>query len=152
VAHHHRRVVARLSDDRLHGWRWEHAVGFRVDPGREAAALDFDTKTRLMWTGPGIAPLTLGAVYRLPGTRAMIGYPGLVSLRVQVSPRSCDASRSNSRIIMGSSRMIADAALAVVHVESPTVTPAAAARDRASNPTHSSSGRRARVILRSALM
>jgi hypothetical protein len=53
-----RRLVARLGDDRLHGWRWEHVVGCRVDlvPGRETAALDLDAQTPLVWTGPASRP------------------------------------------------------------------------------------------------
>jgi len=67
----------------------------RLTPGREAVALDFEAQTPLVWTGPGVAPLAVAAVYRLHGARAILEHPGLVSLRVQVSSRSTNASRQN---------------------------------------------------------
>ena len=81
------RIVARLEDDRLHGWRWEHMVGCRADltPGREIVALDLDCQAPLVWAGPGVAPLAVAAVYHLHGPLAMIEHPGLAPLRVQAA-------------------------------------------------------------------
>ena len=44
------RVVGRLADDRLHGYRWEKAVGARVDltPGREVVSLDIEGEPTLI--------------------------------------------------------------------------------------------------------
>jgi hypothetical protein len=52
------RIVARLGDDRLHGWRWEQFVGCRVGLtlGRETVALDLDCQNPLVWAGAGAAP------------------------------------------------------------------------------------------------
>jgi hypothetical protein len=87
------RVVGRLTDDRLHGYRWEWAVGARVDltPGREVVSLDIDGEPTLMWSGPAVAPLAVAAVFHLYGAPAMIDHPGLAPLRVlrgasEVSP------------------------------------------------------------------
>lgn len=81
------RVVARLGDDRLHGWRWEHIVGCRVDltPGRELVALDLDCQTPLHWSGAGVAPLAVAAVYRLHGPLAIIEHPGLALIRLRTA-------------------------------------------------------------------
>ena len=77
------RGVGRLADDRLHGYRWEKAVGVRVDltTGREAVIVDIESEPTLMWSGPGIAPLAVAAIFRLYGPVAMIEHPGLASLR-----------------------------------------------------------------------
>jgi hypothetical protein len=79
------RIVARLSCDRLHGWRWEHMVGCRVDltPGQEVVALDLNCERPLIWTGPGVAPFAVAAVYRLYGLLAMVQHPGLAVIRQQ---------------------------------------------------------------------
>jgi hypothetical protein len=78
------RVVGRLTDDRLHGYRWENAAGARVDltPGREVVSLDIESEPTLIWTGPAVAPLAVAAVFHLYGARAMIDHPGLAQLRV----------------------------------------------------------------------
>jgi hypothetical protein len=80
------RVVGRLADDRLHGYRWEKAVGARVDltPGREIVSLDIDSEPTLIWTGPAVAPLAVAAVFHLYGALAMIDHPGLAPLRVLI--------------------------------------------------------------------
>jgi hypothetical protein len=82
------RVVGRLADDKLHGYRWERAVGARVDltPGREVVSLDIENEPTLIWTGPAVAPLAVAAVFRLYGALAMIDHPGLASLRVPRDP------------------------------------------------------------------
>ena len=80
------RVVGRLADDRLHGYRWEKAVGVRVDltPDREAVILDIEGEPTLIWSGPGIAPMAVAAVFHLYGPIAMIEHPGLAPLRVPI--------------------------------------------------------------------
>ncbi len=88
------RVVGRLADDRLHGYRWERAVGARVDltPGREVVSLDIEREPTLIWTGPAVAPLAVAAVFHLYGALAMIDHPGLAVVRVPNSlVRSEDA-------------------------------------------------------------
>lgn len=77
------RIVGRLADDRLHGYRWEKTVGARVDltPGREAVILDVDGESSLRWSGPGVAPMAVAAVFHLHGPLAMIDHPGLAPLR-----------------------------------------------------------------------
>ncbi|MHB1510937.1 MAG: hypothetical protein ACYCST_16800 [Acidimicrobiales bacterium] len=74
------RVVGRLSDDRLHGYRWEAVVGARVDltPGREAVTLDIENEPTLICSGPGAAPMAVAAVFHLYGPIAMIEHPGLI--------------------------------------------------------------------------
>jgi hypothetical protein len=86
------RVVGRLSDDRLHGYLWESAVGARVDltPGREVVSLDIENEPTLIWSGPAVAPLAVVAVFHLYGALAMIDHPGLAPLRVLI-----DASEAN---------------------------------------------------------
>ena len=78
------RIVGRLGDHRLYGWRWGQIIGSRVDlsPGAEHVALDLDDCARLDWIGPGIAPLAVAAVNRLHGPEALIDHPGLEVLRV----------------------------------------------------------------------
>jgi hypothetical protein len=77
------RVVGRLADGRLHGYRWENAVGARVNltPGREAVSLDLEGQPTLVWSGPGTAPMAVAAVFHLYGHMAMIDHPGLAPLR-----------------------------------------------------------------------
>ena len=77
------RVVGRLADDRLHGYRREKAVGVRVDltTGREAVTIDIEGEPTLIWSGPGIAPMAVAAIYQLYGAAAMIEHPGLAPLR-----------------------------------------------------------------------
>ncbi len=77
------RVVARLGDDQLHGYRWEYMTGCRVglEPGHEFVALDLDRKAPLVWRGPGIAPLAIAAVFHLYGPDALVHHPGLAPLR-----------------------------------------------------------------------
>lgn len=78
------RVVGRLGDDRLYGWRWEHIRGCRVDlsASAEIVTLDLDGGSRLDWTGPGVAPLAVAAVYRLHGRKALVDHPGLNAIRL----------------------------------------------------------------------
>ena len=66
------RVVGRLADDRLHGYRWEKAVGVRVDltAGREALIVHIEGEPTLLWSGPGIprwpSPPSSTSTGRLP--------------------------------------------------------------------------------------
>ena len=78
------RVVGRLGDDRLYGYRWEQAVRARVDltVGREVVMLDVEGEPALAWSGPAVAPLAVAAVFRLYGPIGMIEHPGLATLRV----------------------------------------------------------------------
>jgi hypothetical protein len=80
------RVVGRLNDDRLHGYRWEIVVGARVDlaPGHEVVSLDIDSEPPLIWRGPAVAPMAVAAVFHLYGSLAMIQHPGLAPLRVLI--------------------------------------------------------------------
>lgn len=78
------RIVGRLGDDRLYGWRWEHIRGCRVGLSelQEFVSLDTDDGSRLDWTGPGVAALAVAAVYRLHGRDALLNHPGLYAIRV----------------------------------------------------------------------
>ena len=80
------RVVGRLADDRLHGYRWESAVGVRVDLaiGREVVSLDIEGQPTLVWSGPGVAPMAVAAIFHLYGPASMIEHPGLAPLRVPI--------------------------------------------------------------------
>lgn len=77
------RLVGRLGDDRLYGWQWDQVIGCRVEliSRRERLALDLRDGSVLDWTGPGIAPMAVAAVYHLYGRGALIDHPGLVALR-----------------------------------------------------------------------
>ena len=77
------RIVGRLGDDRLYGWRWGQMMGCRVDlaTGAEHVTLDVEDGSRLDWTGPGTAPVAVAAVYRLHGPSALIDHLGLTVLR-----------------------------------------------------------------------
>jgi hypothetical protein len=77
------RVVGRLADDRLYEYRWEQAVGVRVDltPDREIVILDTENEPALVWSGPAVAPLAVAAVFRLYGPIGVIEHPGLATLR-----------------------------------------------------------------------
>lgn len=78
------RVVGRLGDDRLYGWRWDNMLGCRVDlrPGTERISLDpRGASGPLVWSGPGVAPLAVATVYHLHGPQALVDHPGLLPLR-----------------------------------------------------------------------
>lgn len=78
------RIVGRLGDDHLYGWRWENVRGCRLDlsPALEFVAVELDDGTRLDWTGAATAPLAVAAVYRLHGKRALVDHPGLSAIRL----------------------------------------------------------------------
>lgn len=78
------RIVGRLGDDRLYGWKWENIRGCRVDLSvlPEFVNLDLADGSRLDWTGPGVAPLAVAAVYRLHGREALVDHPGLSAIRL----------------------------------------------------------------------
>jgi hypothetical protein len=76
------RVVGRLADDRLHGYRWDSAVGVRVNltPRSEAVSLDINDEPALLWLGPCVAPMAVAAIFHLYGPAALIEHPGLTPL------------------------------------------------------------------------
>jgi hypothetical protein len=84
------RIVGRLGDDHLYGWRWEHIRGCRVDltASHELVALDVDDFSAIHWTGSGVAPLAVAAVYRLHGEQALIDHPGLAAIRLGDFPET----------------------------------------------------------------
>jgi hypothetical protein len=92
------RVVGRLADDRLHGYRWEQAVGVRIDLtlGHEMVTLDVDNEPALMWSGPAITPMAVAALFHLYGPVAMIEHPGLALLRVLDRSANCRSQFGNS--------------------------------------------------------
>ena len=69
---------------RLHGYRWEHAVRVRLDltAGPEIVSLDIEGQPTLIWSGPGVAPMAVAAIFHLYGPVAMIEHPGPAALRV----------------------------------------------------------------------
>ena len=80
------RIVGRLEDDRLHGWRWEHVVGCQVDLEPPCLSLSLEVCTalgqeKLRWSGPRVAPVAVAAVYALYGMEALVEHPGLASVR-----------------------------------------------------------------------
>ncbi|MBO0732193.1 MAG: hypothetical protein J2P57_23225 [Acidimicrobiaceae bacterium] len=88
------RVAGRLWPDSLSWWEWASVVGVRVDlsPGRELVQLDVqEDADPVSWTGPGVAPLAVAAVFHLYGARAMIDHPGLELLRSTGHPTSAPA-------------------------------------------------------------
>ena len=99
------RIVGRLGDDRLYGYRWEHIVGCRVDLalGREAVAIDLRDGMPLVWTGPGVAPMGVAAVFRLHGRQGLLDHPGLGSLRAP-SPKM--RGRAPSELTIGDGRYL----------------------------------------------
>jgi hypothetical protein len=82
------RVCGRLGDGRLYCWEWWTFNGCHVDlaQGREQVALDSFDGTPLTWSGPGVIPLSVVAVYKLYGPRALVDHPSLEPVRV--TPRS----------------------------------------------------------------
>lgn len=80
------RCVGRLADDRLHGYRWDKAVGARIDltPGREFVSLDIDYEPAMVWSGPSVAPIAVAAVFHLYGPLALIQHPGLSTIRFPI--------------------------------------------------------------------
>lgn len=81
------RIVGRYSNGELHGWRWEWIDGLLTDltPGQEYVHLDSreqDGVIRIDWTGPGVVPLAVAAVYHLYGARALLDHPGLAPIRM----------------------------------------------------------------------
>jgi hypothetical protein len=81
------RIVGRLGDDRLYGYRWDQVFGCRLDLAEagESLALDVDGKSPLIWKGAGVAPMAVAAVYRLHGLQGLLDHPGLSVLRVSHS-------------------------------------------------------------------
>jgi hypothetical protein len=82
------RVVGRLFGNVIRRWYWRGIVGARIDltPGSEFVQLDPAGKPPVIWTGPGVGPLAVAAVYHLHGATAMIDHPGLAPLRREPTP------------------------------------------------------------------
>ena len=76
-------MVARLGDGFLHGYRWDDMVGVRLElaPGREALVVDIVGQPSLVWSGAGLAPMAVAAVFHLYGAAALLDHPGLDPLR-----------------------------------------------------------------------
>jgi hypothetical protein len=90
------RIVGRLGNDRLYGWRWQQFTGCRVDlqPGTEFVAVDASDGIPLSWVGPAVAPLAVAAIFRLYGPAALLDHPGLAPLRP--SPNLADQTRQTT--------------------------------------------------------
>jgi hypothetical protein len=78
------RIVGRLGDDRLYGYRWDQVFGCRLDltEASDRLTLDVEGEPPLTWTGAGTPPMAVAAVYRLHGPRGPLDHPGLTSLRI----------------------------------------------------------------------
>jgi hypothetical protein len=79
------RIVGRLGDDRVYGWRWQHLTGIRVNLciRHEVVSLDTWDGLPLTWAGPAVAPLAVAAIYKLYGPAALLDHPGLAVLRAE---------------------------------------------------------------------
>lgn len=84
------RIAGRCNGSLLRWWRWGEIVGCRVDLtlGRETVQIDLNGKPPILWTGPGVGPLAVAAVYHLYGPAAMLDHPGLAALRKASAPIS----------------------------------------------------------------
>jgi hypothetical protein len=77
------RVAGRLYPDALTWWEWCSVVGVKVDltPRAEYLQIDLASNGSIAWTGAGVAPLAVAAVFQLHGAAALIDHPGLTLLR-----------------------------------------------------------------------
>lgn len=77
------RIIGRLADNCLYGYRWDSVVGCRLNLAEASSwlCLERDGEPLLTWSGPGVAPMALAAVYRLYGARGLLEHHGLTSLR-----------------------------------------------------------------------
>jgi hypothetical protein len=77
------RVAGRLHPDILRWWTWDQVIGVQVNltHGRERVCIDIAGAEPVYFTGPGVAPLAVAAIYRLHGPLAVIEHPGLAPLR-----------------------------------------------------------------------
>lgn len=77
------RVAGRLYPDALTWWVWCSVVGVKVDltPRAESVQIDLASNGSIAWTGAGVAPLAVAAVFHLYGAAALIDHPGLTVLR-----------------------------------------------------------------------
>ncbi|MGH3272718.1 MAG: hypothetical protein ACRDNZ_00110, partial [Streptosporangiaceae bacterium] len=86
----------------------------RVDltPSREAVIMEIEGEpTSLVWSGPGVAPMAVAAIFHLYGPVAMIEHPGLAPLRVAVDasmgrceqqgPASIEPPPPDPRVLIG---------------------------------------------------
>jgi hypothetical protein len=86
------RITGRLYPDTLIWWEWAAVVGMKIElaPDNEYVLLDVaQSRVPVVWTGPGVAPLAVAAIYHLYGPAALIDHPGLSALR-----RSTDTALS----------------------------------------------------------
>jgi hypothetical protein len=83
------RVAGRLYPDDLAWWQWSSVVGVKVDlvPRAEYVQIDLASYGSIAWTGAGVAPLAVAAVFHLHGGAALIDHPGLTFLRAS-TPRT----------------------------------------------------------------
>ena len=79
------RIAGRLGDGQLSWWPWYLFTGCQIDlvAGREFVMLDTLGGPPMTWTGPGVIPLALIAVFKLYGPHALVDHPGLAELRVR---------------------------------------------------------------------
>lgn len=77
------RIVGRLEDDRLCGYRWTDVAGCRFDLTAHQGwlALDVEGQPLVTWTGVAVAPLVVAAAASLYGHMALLDHPGLTPLR-----------------------------------------------------------------------
>ena len=77
------RIVGRLGDGRLYGWRWDSFIGCRASLvlGYESVVLDDYRGQPLAWVGPAVAPLAITAIYWLHGAPGLIEHPSLNGLK-----------------------------------------------------------------------
>jgi hypothetical protein len=95
------RLVGRLADDLLHGYAWDDVVGVRLQlaAGREALAINVVGQPTLVWSGAGLAPMAVAAVFHLYGAAALLDHPGLEPIRDGqnwVSPASSTAQQHHA--------------------------------------------------------
>lgn len=90
------RVAGRSRNGTVQWWRWAGIVGVRVDltPRRELVQLDPGGQTPVWWTGAGIPPLAVAAIYHLHGPAALIDHPGLAVLRTAADHRARTAAHT----------------------------------------------------------
>ncbi len=76
------RIVGRVHQGELLGWRWENLVGCLVDLRGERVTFDVNTGHRFALTGPAVPVVGVVAVAQLHGVAALLTHPALGPLRV----------------------------------------------------------------------
>ena len=66
-------------------------AGLPLDAAGRAGYVQIDLATNgsIAWTGAGVAPLAVAAVFHLHGTAALIDHPGLTFLRDSTPRTAC---------------------------------------------------------------